>query len=275
MKFDILTLFPAMFEGPLTESILKRASDKGLIEIGLHNIRDWAFDKHATADDSPYGGGSGMVMKVEPLAGAIEAVKEKRPGSKVILTTPGGRPFTHQVAQELSREEGLIIICGRYEGVDERVRTLFVDDEISLGDFVLTGGEIAAMVIVDAVSRLVPGVLGHEESAQYDSFADGLLEYPQYTRPPEFRGEKVPDILLSGNHAEIAKWRRKEQIRRTLASRPELLDGIEWSKQDKKLLKELGLDPHVKAKPANLSADKSTETSVKVEALAKAEGGTA
>ncbi|ACH40421.1 tRNA (N1-methyl-G37)-methyltransferase [Citrifermentans bemidjiense Bem] len=239
MKFDILTLFPAMFEGPLTESILKRASDKGLIEVALHNIRDWAFDKHATADDAPYGGGAGMVMKVEPIAGAIEAVKAKNPNSKVILTTPCGRPFNHQFAEELSREEGVVIICGRYEGVDERVRTLFVDDEISLGDFVLTGGEIAAMVIVDAVSRLVPGVLGSDESAQYDSFADGLLEYPQYTRPPEFRGEKVPDILLSGNHAEIAKWRRKEQMRRTLASRPELLDGIEWSKSDKKLFVEV------------------------------------
>ncbi|MCM0084063.1 tRNA (guanosine(37)-N1)-methyltransferase TrmD [Geomonas sp. Red32] len=239
MKFDILTLFPAMFDGPLTESIIKRATENGLIEIGLHNIRDWALDKHATADDSPYGGGAGMVMKVEPLAGAIEAVKEKSPRSKVILTTPAGRPFSHQVAEGLSREEGLIIICGRYEGVDERVRTLFVDDEISLGDFVLTGGEIAAMVIVDAVSRLVPGVLGHDDSAQYDSFADGLLEYPQYTRPPEFRGEKVPDILLSGNHAGIAKWRRKEQFRRTLASRPELLENIELSKADKKLLAEV------------------------------------
>jgi len=239
MKFDILTLFPAMFDGPLTESILKRASEKGLIEVALHNIRDWALDRHATADDSPYGGGAGMVMKVEPIAGAIEAAKENNPNSKVVLTTPGGRPFNHAVAEELSREEGLIIICGRYEGVDERVRTLFVDDEISLGDFVLTGGEIAAMVIVDAVSRLVPGVLGCDESAQYDSFADGLLEYPQYTRPPEFRGEKVPDILLSGNHAEIAKWRRKESFRRTLASRPELLEGIELSKADRKLLAEV------------------------------------
>ena len=248
MKFDILTLFPAMFDGPLTESILKRATEKGLIEIALYNIRDWAFDKHATADDSPYGGGAGMVMKVEPIAGAIEAVKEKHPASRVILTTPGGRPFNHAVARELSREEGVIIICGRYEGVDERVRTLFVDDEISLGDFVLTGGEIAALGLVDAVARLVPGVLGCDESAQYDSFADGLLEYPQYTRPPEFRGEKVPDILLSGNHAEIAKWRRKESVKRTLASRPELLEGIEWSKADKKLLAELALTAGALAK---------------------------
>ena len=239
MKFDILTLFPAMFDGPLTESILKRACENGLIEVALHNIRDWALDKHATADDAPYGGGAGMVMKVEPMALAIESVKFASPNAKVILTTPCGRPFNHQVAEELSREEGVIIICGRYEGVDERVRTLFVDDEISLGDFVLTGGEIAAMVIVDSVARLVPGVLGSGDSALYDSFADGLLEYPQYTRPPEFRGEKVPDVLLSGNHAEIAKWRRKESIKRTLASRPELLEGIEWSKADKKLLAEI------------------------------------
>jgi len=248
MKFDILTLFPAMFDGPLTESILKRAAENGLIDIALHNIRDWALDKHATADDAPYGGGAGMVMKVEPIAGAIEAVKEKSPNSKVILTTPCGRPFNHAVAEELSREEGLIIICGRYEGVDERVRTLFVDHEISLGDFVLTGGEIAAMVLVDAVARLVPGVLGCDASAQYDSFADGLLEYPQYTRPPEFRGERVPDILLSGNHAEIAKWRRKQSLMRTLATRPELLEGIELSKADKKLLQGSGLSAEASTK---------------------------
>ena len=250
MKFDILTLFPAMFDGPLTESILKRAAENGLIDIALHNIRDWALDKHATADDAPYGGGAGMVMKVEPIAGAIEAVKEKSPNSKVILTTPCGRPFNHAVAEELSREEGLIIICGRYEGVDERVRTLFVDHEISLGDFVLTGGEIAAMELVDAVARLVPGVLGCDASAQYDSFADGLLEYPQYTRPHEFRGERVPDILLSGNHAEIAKWRRKQSLMRTLATRPELLEGIELSKADKKLLQGSGLSAEALAKAA-------------------------
>ena len=260
MKFDILTLFPAMFDGPLTESILRRATENGLIEIALHNIRDWALDKHATADDSPYGGGAGMVMKVEPIARAIAAVKLKHPASKVILTTPGGRPFNHAVAEELSREKGVIIVCGRYEGVDERVRTLFVDDEISLGDFVLTGGEIAAMVIVDAVARLVPGVLGSDNSALYDSFADGLLEYPQYTRPPEFRGEKVPDMLLSGNHAEIANWRRKQSIMRTLASRPELLDGVEWSKKDKKLLAEI-----------RQSAEPSALVSAQAEALAKAE----
>lgn len=238
MKFDILTLFPGMFEGPLTESILKRAAEKGLIEVGLHNIRDWAFDKHATADDSPYGGGAGMVMKVEPLSAAIEAVKRQRPASKVILTSPRGRTFTHAVAEELSREEGLIVVCGRYEGVDERVHALFVDQEISLGDFVLTGGEIAAMVLVDAVSRLVPGVLGCEASARHDSFADGLLEYPQYTRPPEFRELKVPEVLLSGNHAEIAKWRRRESILRTLASRPELLEGVELTAAERKLVAE-------------------------------------
>ncbi|UFS72720.1 tRNA (guanosine(37)-N1)-methyltransferase TrmD [Geomonas sp. RF6] len=238
MRFDILTLFPAMFDGPLTESILKRAAAAGLIEFGLHNIRDWAFDKHSVTDDYPYGGGAGMVMKVEPLAGCIEAVKKENPASRVVLTTPCGRPFTHSVARELAQEPGLIIICGRYEGVDERVRTLFVDDEISLGDFVLTGGELAATVIVDAVARFVPGVLGCDASAHEDSFADGLLEYPQYTRPPEFRGLKVPDILLSGNHAEIAKWRRKESLLRTRACRPELLDAMELSAADKKLLNE-------------------------------------
>lgn len=241
MKFDILTLFPAMFEGPLTESIIKRAVESGAIEVALHNIRDWAFDRHATADDAPYGGGAGMVMKVEPLAAAIEAVKELSPEAKVILTSPCGRPFTHEVARELSLEPGVIIVCGRYEGVDERVRAHFVDDEISLGDFVLTGGELAAMVMVDAVARLVPGVLGSGDSALYDSFADGLLEYPQYTRPPEFRDWKVPEVLLSGNHAEIAKWRRRESILRTLASRPELLDRVELTKQDLKLLREAGV----------------------------------
>jgi len=238
MRFDILTLFPAMFDGPLTESILKRAAAAGLIEVGLHNIRDWALDKHNVTDDAPYGGGAGMVMKVEPLAGCIEAVKKEHPASKVILTTPCGRPLTHAVTRELAREPGLIIICGRYEGVDQRVRDLFVDDEISLGDFVLTGGELAAMVIVDAVARFVPGVLGCDASAHEDSFADGLLEYPQYTRPPEFRGLKVPDVLLSGNHREIAKWRRRESLLRTRAHRPELLEGLELSKADLKLLQE-------------------------------------
>jgi tRNA (guanine37-N1)-methyltransferase len=238
MKFDILTLFPAMFEGPLTESILKRAADKGLIEVMLHNIRDYAFDRHSVTDDSPYGGGAGMVMKVEPLAACIEQVKAGRPKARVILTTPRGRSFNHAVAEELSREEGLIIICGRYEGVDERVRELFVDDEISIGDFVLTGGEMAAMVIVDAVSRFVPAVLGSDESATNDSFSDGLLEYPQYTRPAEFRGLQVPEVLLSGNHLEIARWRRRQSLRRTALTRPDLLEVAQLSASDWKYLEE-------------------------------------
>ena len=239
MKFDILTIFPAMFDGPLTESILKRAAGKGLVEIGIHNIRDYALDRHSTTDDSPYGGGAGMVMKVEPLAACIERVKEGSPGARVILTSPRGRALTHALANELVQEEALIIICGRYEGVDERVRELFVDDEISIGDFVLTGGELAAMVIVDAVARLIPGVLGSDESASGDSFADGLLEYPQYTRPPEFRGVRVPDVLLSGNHQEIDRWRRQQSLLRTFRSRPELLTGAELSAADREYLSKI------------------------------------
>lgn len=238
MKFDILTLFPGMFAGPFDESIIRRGREKRLIDIRLHNIRDWAFDRHQTADDAPYGGGAGMVMKVEPLAACIEAVKAQNLASTVLMTSPQGRRLTHKVAAELAGREGLIIICGRYEGIDERVRKLFVDDDISLGDFVLSGGEIAAMAIVDAVTRLVPGVLGSGESAETDSFCDGLLEYPQYTRPPEFRGLKVPEVLLSGNHDLIRRWRRRESLARTRALRPELLADVELTKEDLKLLAE-------------------------------------
>ena len=239
MKFDILTLFPGMFDGPLTESIIKRAVQDGHIEIRLHNIRDFAFDRHKTADDYPYGGGAGMVMKPEPLAACIEAVRGERPSGRVILTTPQGRPFDQCYAEELAKEQELVIICGRYEGVDERVRELFVDDEISVGDFVLTGGEIAAMVIVDAVSRLVPGVLGSEDSAADDSFSDGLLEYPQYTRPAEFRGLEVPEVLLSGNHQEIARWRRRMALQRTRRKRPDLLSSARLTESDRAYLREL------------------------------------
>ena len=239
MKFDILTLFPAMFDGPFTESIIKRAVEDGLIDIRLHNIRDCAFDRHKTADDYPYGGGAGMVMKPEPLAASIEKVKAERPAARVILTTPQGKPFNQALAEELAREEEILIICGRYEGVDERVRELFVDDEVSLGDFVLTGGEIAAMVLVDAVSRLIPGVLGCGDSAAGDSFSDGLLEYPQYTRPAEFRGLAVPEVLLSGNHQEIARWRRRLALQRTWEKRPDLLPAARLSEADRKCLREL------------------------------------
>lgn len=239
MKFDIITLFPPMFDGPFGESIIKRAVENGLIEIRLHNIRDYAFDKHRTTDDYPYGGGAGMVMKPEPLAACTEKVKAERQAARVILTTPQGKPFSQKMAEEFAREEELLIICGRYEGVDERVRELFVDDEVSLGDFVLTGGEIAAMVLVDAVSRLIPGVLGSGESAAGDSFSDGLLEYPQYTRPPEFCGLVVPEVLLSGNHQEIARWRRRMALERTRIRRPDLLATARLTDGDKKCLREL------------------------------------
>ena len=236
MIFDILTLFPGMFAGPFDESIIKRGKDKQLIDIALHNIRDWATDRHQTADDAPYGGGAGMVMKAEPLAACIEEVKAGRPTSTVVLTSPQGRRLTHRVAAELAGRDGLIIICGRYEGIDERIRQLYAEDDISLGDFVLSGGEIAAMAIVDAVTRLLPGVLGSGESAESDSFCDGLLEYPQYTRPPEFRGIRVPDVLLSGNHELIRKWRRRESLRKTRSLRPDLLEEIPLTREDRALL---------------------------------------
>ena len=239
MNFDILTLFPGMFSGPFDESIIRRGRDRQLIDIRLHNIRDYALDRHQVADDAPYGGGAGMVMKVEPLSACIEAVKSQHPSSAVVMTSPQGRRFNHEIAQELSLRKGLIIICGRYEGVDERIRDLYVEDDISLGDYVLSGGEIAAMVIVDAVTRLIPGVLGSGDSAENDSFSDGLLEYPQYTRPPEFRGLAVPEILLSGNHELIRKWRRRESLRKTGKLRPDLLSRIVLTKEDRKLLAEL------------------------------------
>lgn len=239
MKFDLLTLFPGMFSGPFSESIIKNAVEKGLVEISLHNIRDFAFDKHRVTDDYPYGGGAGMVMKVEPLTACLESVKAARPSSKVILTTPGGRPLSQSLVEELAAEDGLIIICGRYEGVDERIREIFVDLEISIGDFVLTGGEPAAVVLVDAVSRFIPGVLGSSESAQDDSFGNGLLEYPQYTRPPEFRGLTVPPVLLSGNHLEIKRWRRRQSLRRTFFARPELLETAVLTEEEKQFIRTL------------------------------------
>ncbi len=239
MKFDILTLFPSMFDGPFSESIIKRAIDKGLFEIGVHNVRDYASDRHKTTDDYPYGGGAGMVMKVEPLAATIEAARQGNPMAKVILTTPRGHQFNQTMARDLSRENGLIIICGRYEGIDERVRELFVDYEISLGDYVLTGGELAAMAIVDAIARNIPGVLGSGESASGDSFSDGLLEYPQYTRPPEFRGLSVPQVLLSGNHGEISLWRRRQTLKRTFTVRPDLIVSANLTEEEKNYIREL------------------------------------
>ena len=239
MKFDILTLFPEMFRGPFDESIIRRGQDKGLIEIELHQIRDYASDKHHTVDDSPYGGGAGMVMKPGPLAACIEAVRQHNPDAPVLLTSPRGTTLRHQLAVDLVKKPGLIIICGRYEGVDERIRERYVDLEVSIGDYVLSGGELAAMVVVDTITRLVPGVLGSDESAMTDSFSDGLLEYPQYTRPPEFCGLNVPEVLLSGNHALIEKWRRQQALQRTAEHRPDLLQTAPLTECDRRFLAQL------------------------------------
>ena len=239
MKFDILTLFPEMFRGPFDESIIRRGQDKGLIQIGLHQIRDYASDRHHTVDDSPYGGGAGMVMKPGPLAACIEAVRQHNPDAPVLLTSPRGTTLRHQLAVDLVKKPGLIIICGRYEGVDERIRERYVDIEVSIGDYVLSGGELAAMVVVDTITRLVPGVLGSDESAMTDSFSDGLLEYPQYTRPPEFCGLNVPEVLLSGNHALIEKWRRQQALQRTAEHRPDLLQTAPLTERDRRFLAQL------------------------------------
>ena len=219
-------------------SILGKALDKGLIQLGVHNLRDWAEGRHQVTDDTPYGGGDGMVMKVEPVARALTDLRQQSSGTRVLLMSPQGQPFSQAIARRLSREESLTFVCGRYEGFDERIRSL-VDEEVSLGDFVLTGGELAAMAMIDAVSRLLPGVLGSAGSAESDSHSDGLLEYPQYTRPADFNGQKVPEILLSGNHQKIAEWRRREQLRRTLQRRPDLLQAVPLSDQDLCILEEL------------------------------------
>ncbi len=227
-----------MFDSPLRESILGRAVERGLVRVAVHNLRDWAEGRHQVTDDAPYGGGDGMVLKPEPVARALDELRRRSPGARVLLMTPQGKPFRQADARELACESGLIFVCGRYEGFDERIRPL-ADAEYSLGDFVLTGGELAAMVMIDAVARLLPEVLGSSGSAETDSFADGLLEYPHYTRPVEFRGMRVPDVLLSGNHAAIARWRRKEQLRRTLQRRPDLLADAPLSEDDRRLLEEL------------------------------------
>lgn len=225
-----------MFQGPFTESILKRAQERGLLSIALHNIRDATSDRHHIVDDYPYGGGAGMVMKPEPIFAAIEAVYQSGP---IILLTPQGRLFNQHIALELAAEPRLTLLCGHYEGIDERVRQHLVTDEISIGDYVLTGGELAAMIVVDAVSRLLPGVLA-ADSTQEESHTSGLLEYPQYTRPPEFRGWHIPDVLLSGHHEQIARWRHKEALRLTRQRRPDLFAKVDVSsKLDTKLLKEL------------------------------------
>jgi tRNA (guanine37-N1)-methyltransferase len=221
MKIDVLTLFPAMFAGPLDESIIMRARKKGLLDLKIHQLRDWTHDRHKTVDDKPFGGGPGMLMKPEPLFEAVESLK--RADTKVILLSPSGRKFSQQIARELAQEKDLLLVTGHYEGFDERVRETLADDELSIGDYVLTNGALPAMVVIDAVARLLPGVLGDDASSTDESFSHGLLEYPQYTRPAEFRGMKVPEVLLSGNHAEIEKWRREQAKTRTKTKRPDLL----------------------------------------------------
>jgi tRNA (guanine37-N1)-methyltransferase len=221
MKIDIVTLFPEICRAPLSESIMKRAREKGVIDLRVHNLRDWTTDKHHVVDDAPFGGGQGMVMKPEPIFAAVEDLGHRT--SKVILMSPAGRRFDQRMAAELAEESHLVIICGHYEGVDHRVIEHLVDLEISIGDYVLTNGGIAAIILVDAIVRLLPGVLGHDESATDDSFSSALLEASQYTRPADFRGWKVPEILLSGNHAEIAKWRKEQALKRTKENRPDLL----------------------------------------------------
>ena len=239
MRFDILTLFPGMFESPFQASLLRKARERGLIEIGLTDIRDFAEGKHRVADDSPFGGGDGMVMKPEPIVRAIESVRTDSPEERVVLLTPQGRVLDHERVKALASQSHLILICGRYEGVDERVRAHFVDEEISIGDYVLSGGETAAMVVVDAVSRFVPGVVGNEGSVQEDSFSRGLLEYPQYTRPREYRGHAVPETLLSGDHRRIDEWRLRQSLKRTAERRPDLLERADLTGDDRALIERM------------------------------------
>ena len=227
MRIDIITLFPEICRAPLSESMMKRAQENGALDLHIHNLRDWTTDKHHVVDDAPFGGGQGMVMKAEPIFAAVEDLQSKIQNlkSKIILMSPAGRTFDQKAATEFSKEEHLIIICGHYEGIDHRVIEHLVDAEVSIGDYVLTNGAIAAAVFVDAIVRLLPGVLGDEQSAADDSFSGGLLEGPQYTRPSDFRGWKIPDVLLSGNHAQIAKWRKEQAKGRTEKNRPDLLSG--------------------------------------------------
>ena len=243
MRFDVFTLFPEVFEPYLAASILQRARQRGLIEINLYNIRDWTFDRHHITDDMPYGGGGGMVMKPEPIFAAVESVLGAPPACPVILMDPQGRKFDHKVAMELVQHEHLALLCGRYEGIDERVRQHLASDEISIGDFVLTGGELPALVVIDAVGRLLPGALGDPQAAAQDSHATGLLEYPHYTRPPEFRGWGVPEVLLSGDHGRIARWRREQSLLRTWQRRPDLLEMAELNEEDREFLSELKKEP--------------------------------
>lgn len=240
MTFDLVSIFPRLFDGPLGEGIVRRAVEAGLVDITVHDLRDYTSDRHRSVDDVPYGGGPGMVFKPEPLVSAVEAVSAQRGRpDTVILTSPQGRRFTQAEAVRLAGLRHVVVLCGRYEGVDERVREVLDLDELSIGDFVLSGGELAALVIVDAVVRLIPGAVGDEQSVELESFSRGLLDYPHYTRPAEFRGIKVPDVLLSGHHAEIGRWRKRQALARTLARRPDLLPTAELDDEEREILRAL------------------------------------
>jgi tRNA (guanine37-N1)-methyltransferase len=239
-RFDIVTIFPSIIQAYLGESILKRAVQNGLLDVKVHNLRDYTTDKHKNVDDTPYGGGAGMVMKIEPMYNALRTICSDGQDRRMILLSPQGRTYNQAVAEELSKDDRrLLLICGRYEGIDERVRESLIGEEISTGDYVMTGGELASLVIIDSIARLTPGVLGDDESSKEESFTWGILDYPHYTRPPEFMGRGVPEVLLSGNHAKIAAWRRMEALRRTLEKRPDLLKTAALSAEDKKMLQEL------------------------------------
>lgn len=238
MVFEVLTLFPEFFTTPLKQSVVGKAIAKGILEVSTRNIRDFSTDKHKTTDDTPYGGGHGMVMKAEPVVAAIEAARAACPKARVVLTTPQGEKMTQKLVAELASYPAIVIVCGRYEGYDERIRA-FADLEVSVGDYVLSGGEIPALAIIDAVARLVPGVLGEPASSEADSFSEGLLEYPQYTRPEEFRGMRVPEVLLSGNHANIEKWRKREALRKTLLKRPDLIAAAALTEKEQAILEEI------------------------------------
>ncbi|HQK99537.1 MAG TPA: tRNA (guanosine(37)-N1)-methyltransferase TrmD [Smithellaceae bacterium] len=241
IRFDVLSIFPEMFSSPLNYSLLKKAQDRGLLQILLHNIRDWTKDKHKMTDDAPYGGGCGMVMKVEPIERALSEIRDPDRSSVVVLMTPQGEPFVQQTAMDLANFQQVILVCGRYEGFDERIRLHLADREISIGDYILTGGELSALVVIDAVSRLIPGVLGNDVSLEAESFSRGLLEYPQYTRPASYKGWSVPDVLISGNHAQIEHWKRVEALRRTWRRRPDLIEKLNLTAADRHILEKIKL----------------------------------
>jgi tRNA (guanine37-N1)-methyltransferase len=247
MRFDILTIFPRLLDSPLQEGIIRLALQDGKIEIGVHNIRDFAAGRHAATDDRPFGGGEGMVMKAEPIAAALAHVRQQSPGGPVILLSPQGRAYNQRLAVKLARERHLILLCGRYEGVDERLLTQHVDEEISIGDYILTGGELAALVMVDSITRLQPGVLGCSDSAEKDTFSRGLLKHPQFTRPREFEGEGVPEVLLTGDHQAVAEYRFIASVQRTMNRRPELLRQVVFDQQELKLLRKHNLLPKITA----------------------------